>query len=1029
MAASIENHRRFRNLMNEVRSARDTTEQGRRFEAVSDYALRNSMEHRADIATIERWEVWAKRTHPEWTAQSRQDNGVDRIITTHDGKIWAVQNKGYQRGSSARHGDVTNFKLQADLAKADLLIWVTSGDGLSDKSRKILSDAGVDILVHDEEWLRSAAIYPETIAELSTRTPEPPPPPHVLREDQKEAVTAIVRTLAGEHSCQYISACGTGKTVTSYGVHVALESQATVFFVPTLGLMKQSIESWTRQAGPGGLDIIAVCSDEEVVHAGLNNDKDTEAVKPESLGRLWYRTAERFAAGVLHTTGTRPLVVFCTYQSAHVVIDAQHDHDVKPFDLAINDEAHNLAGSGAFGEAVLAKDDGRRRLKSGKRVYMTATPKVIDKSLRGKTTADSMDKDSKVFGPRAYTMTFGKAIDLGLLAPYQVYILSVPDEQMKTAIERNRTVVSTEFRSDAKMLASAIAVERAIESFGDRLFVSYHNRVSDARKFTELVSERGRVKYAETIYGKQKSDARSDIVDRFLDEPSSALISNVRCLNEGVDFQALNAIVFVDPKEGLSTIVQSVGRVLRTSEGKECGRIIIPIPVSADEAAELTDLSDIAAVSEKVRKDSRWGTVFHVLQALAEHDTVLQENISRIARDGFVVSHHGVGLRDFTGAGGSRVTFATVDGIGGLDDEYIERMSRTLAVCAVGKMKWMVSFGEFTRWVSAHGTWPSTIAADLAEKRLGQWLSGQRKAARKGTMEAGRRERLDADTPGWNSTLDDAWDANADELVAFRAAHGTWPSMIAADPDEKRLGVWLGTQRTAARKDTLEAVRQERLDTDAPGWNSTRDDTWDIRAGELVAFRAAHGTWPSMKAADLDERRLGQWLGSQRTDARKDTLEEGRRERLDTDTPGWNNTFDDIWDANADELVAFRAAHGTWPGMTAADLAEKRLGKWLGNQRQAARKDTLEAGRRERLDADAPGWNSTLADVWDANADELVAFRAAHGTWPSKWAADPAEKRLGKWLGHQRTDARKGTLEAGRRERLDADAPGWLPRA
>ena len=64
------------------------------------------------------------------------------------------------------------------------------------------------------------------------------------------------------------------------------------------------------------------------------------------------------------------------------------------------------------------------------------------------------------------------------------------------------------------------------------------------------------------------------------------LLSNARCLSEGVDVPALDGVAFIDPRSSEIDIIQSVGRAIRLSENKTTGTIVIPVFVEQTEDAE-----------------------------------------------------------------------------------------------------------------------------------------------------------------------------------------------------------------------------------------------------------------------------------------------------------------------------------------------------------------------------------------------------------------------------------------------------------
>lgn len=135
----------------------------------------------------------------------------------------------------------------------------------------------------------------------------------------------------------------------------------------------------------------------------------------------------------------------------------------------------------------------------------------------------------------------------------------------------------------------------------------------------------------------------------------------------------------------------------------------------------------------------------------------------------------------------------------------------------------------------------------------------------------------------------------------------------------------------------------------------TLDDRWNTSAAALHTFTTEQGRWPYRNSAEPSEVRLNVWLATQRRAHRAtpSTLKPWRRARLDLVAAGWDRTFVDRWETNADQLGMFRLAEHRWPYPFSDDVTERQLGVWHVNQRALA-----SPARAMHLDAHAPGWNS-----------------------------------------------------------------------
>ena len=609
---------------------------GNAFELVSDYALRRSVDFGHEIATIERFETWA---HRNGEVKAR-DLGVDRIITTHNGELWAVQNKGYAAGSTVSHEDMSKFILAAKtIVGVTRLLLITSGPGLTANAAKINRESDSRVVVLSRQWLEAAAEYPTTYKELRELLLDPAqiPEPFILRPDQHDAVHNVTRHLQNSPEVQCIMACGTGKTVLSEAIAKAVGAKVIVFFVPSLGLMRQTIRSWRRQTGIGGMNAIAVCSDDTV---GRNTD-DAMILSDDDIPCEVLRDPKSIAEYIKAHTGpdqTKPVVVFCTYHSELLVVNAQHKFGAPRFDLAFCDEAHFLVGTkrdgGRIGEFVKRKNDGKRRLKAQYRVYATATPRLLSQraqqmiKTQGVIPMDSMDSGSPVFGPVAHTLTFGEAITLGILANYTISVVAVSEQQYADFINNRAYVEANESGQilDAQTFASIEALKLAYRN-GDKRIISYSNRVASARTLAELIDADPDLPGADVIWGELPANQRDARVNK-ISRPEGHVLTNVRCLNEGIDIPTLDAIMFSDPKTSPIDIAQGVGRVLRSAPGKIRGHIIIPVAIPAKDW-ETGTLSDEER-DEAVTGPNPYKNVFEVLNAMSSHDETIRHILTAL---------------------------------------------------------------------------------------------------------------------------------------------------------------------------------------------------------------------------------------------------------------------------------------------------------------------------------------------------------------------------------------------------------------
>ena len=96
-------------------------------------------------------------------------------------------------------------------------------------------------------------------------------------------------------------------------------------------------------------------------------------------------------------------------------------------------------------------------------------------------------------------------------------------------------------------------------------------------------------------------------------------MSNARCLTEGIDVPALDAILFLHPRKSDIDVVQAVGRVMRRAEGKEFGYIILPIAQAPQ------------ATAQESVSNSAYKAVWQVINAISAHDDRFEAQINQLA--------------------------------------------------------------------------------------------------------------------------------------------------------------------------------------------------------------------------------------------------------------------------------------------------------------------------------------------------------------------------------------------------------------
>lgn len=635
-----------------------TREKGDRLERFAKRFFQTAMPY-ADLFD----QVWL---WSEWPDRWGSDIGID-LVAREAGtdRYWAIQCKFYAPvqtlpkegveaflAASGRHF-TTN---EGELRRFDERLIVSTTNRWSSQARRIIEnqEPRVNVLGVEQfdesniDWRRFYWDRPETL---------PTGPLKSLRNHQKEALDAVVDGLSEADRGQMIMACGTGKTFTALRIaenqRLVPDGGSVLVLVPSLALVGQTLREWAAQT-ERGFHAFTVCSDQQV-------SKDNDDITTRDLAYPATTDpavlADRVAA-VTAAEPNKPTVVLSTYQSVQAVCDAQSRHGLDRFDLVICDEAHrtagiSLSGQGVTQESEFTKPLSERFLAARKRLFMTATPRIYaaqsqDKADEAGATLYSMD-DPVFFGEVLYQLNFGEAVDRGLLSDYRVLIVAVDSGILgETANSYNstyrlddRTGISAEFatrligtwkgltKQDAVTLDDAGNEIPLAEDTGPmRRAVAFTNSIKSSKEIRDTLQALVGHVYEESggelpggmhcnirhVDGSMHAGMRHESLQWLRGEPEEGecrVLTNARCLSEGVDVPALDGVVFFDTRDSVVEIAQSVGRVMRKAPGKEYGYIVLPVEIPREET------SDYARFIER---DNRFKGIWKVLRSLRAHD-------------------------------------------------------------------------------------------------------------------------------------------------------------------------------------------------------------------------------------------------------------------------------------------------------------------------------------------------------------------------------------------------------------------------
>jgi predicted helicase len=478
--------------------------------------------------------------------------GIDGIFQTRTGTLVPYQVKFRTQRAYLTYTEIAPFLGLTERA-TDRIVFTNSNELAEDvKNRDAMRTVrGIDFDDLTEDDFKAITGW---LTEQPVAIPKLTP---FDRPYQIEALTRIGETLAKSDRAHVVMACGTGKTLVALWAAEALKPKTVLVLLPSLTLLQQTLDEWSRHNSWGrDFTYLCVCSDPTVTARDTNDPIHLDATDLEFRVDTSPDEVRRF----IERETQAVKVVFSTYHSSPVVSGGVRG--LPPFDVAIFDEAHKTTGpqGGLFAHSL--RDE---NFRIRKRLFFTATPRHYDirhRDKEGDFRIISMD-DEAIYGPRAYTLTFGSAARQGIICNYKVVISVVDGQEINEfALKYGITLVESDLVR-ARWVANQIAIERAVEKTDAKRVITFHSRVSNAEEFS-TDSARGIQQFLPKfsishVNGEQKSSERKQRIRSFRDAPK-ALITNARCLTEGIDVPAVDMVAFIDPRHSKIDIAQATGR-------------------------------------------------------------------------------------------------------------------------------------------------------------------------------------------------------------------------------------------------------------------------------------------------------------------------------------------------------------------------------------------------------------------------------------------------------------------------------------
>jgi superfamily II DNA or RNA helicase len=547
------------------------------------------------------------------------DQGIDLIARTKEGEYWAIQCK--YRDDSDRSLPWREISTFTGLAfgvcrgiSFGLICSTTERFTNVLKTQDKIGFCALDVWqgLDNDFFDRLRAVLQHKPAKIKPLKPRP----HQLiaiRDARKHFYAG------NERRGKLIMPCGTGKSLAAYWMAKKLGARRILVAVPSLALIRQTLKVWLREtmANRQEVEWICVCSDESAGRI----ERDDVAVLKQDLGVPCLTDPAEIAAWLKKARGTT--VVFTTYQSGAAIAKAAKISRFR-FDLGIMDEAHKTVGAKDKLFSHLLYD---KNLQMRRRIFMTAT----ERRYRGESDEILSMENPVIYGDTFHLLPFKRALEYKpqILSDYKIVTILVSRTEVAELIRKNVFLWPDKGRWDreveAEMLAALVALRKAMKKYPIRHAVSFHSSIRRAEMFkahndafNRAFQSYGKVENFH-VSGITPTGTRARIVKEFA-ETKRGLITNARCLTEGVDVPDIDCVLFADPRRSAVDIVQAVGRALRPAKNKKMGYVIVPI------------LHDAKAKTKDILESEDFQEVLTTLRALASNDDRIIEYFRAISQ-------------------------------------------------------------------------------------------------------------------------------------------------------------------------------------------------------------------------------------------------------------------------------------------------------------------------------------------------------------------------------------------------------------
>ena len=912
----------------------------------------------------------------------RDTKGIDGVYEDAAGNLIPYQAKYRTDKDTLSYTEVSSFLGITEKSLKDRVIFTNARDLASDISnRKGLRTvrAAQFHALEEEDFRRINAWLSHKKTEFKRWLPQP---------HQKEAVKKITAELQQASRTTAVMACGTGKTLVALWAAEAQKPKTVLVLVPSLALLSQTLPDWCKQSKWGDrFRYLCVCSDASVNQSANNDDYELKQSDLEFTVTTDAKQVENFLAA--NQSGVN--VIFSTYQSAEVVARGLKGRAI---DFGVFDEAHKTTGPK---EGLFAFGLSDKNILIKKRLFLTATPRHYDLRKRDKDgdfITISMS-DEKVYGRVSYRLSFSAAVAAGIIVPYKVIISVSLNKDLDDEMLRTGSTLVRKNAIQAKWVANQIALKRAIKKTAASKIITFHSRVKLAEEFAgagaQGFSEHVKGFNVFHVNGGQSAADRKATLESFKTAPRG-LVSNARCLTEGVDVPSVDMVAFVDPRKSKIDIAQAAGRAMRQSKAtnKKLGFIVVPLFIEQKKGETEADALARTGFDE----------VAMVLAAMLENDDDLVDLIRE--------------MQEAKGRGDKfnpKRLHEKIEVLGPVID--LGQLRRSIDIEIVDRlgMAWDYWYGLLEKFKLREGNTSPNPQHQEDGLNLGRWVVHQRQI--KSSLSPDQIKRLNSLGFTWDPFAEQ-WEQNFAVLQRFRKRKGHCRVVLKHIENGIRLGAWVGKQRS--KKDFLTPDQLKRLNSLGFSWDPF-DERWGESFAALQKFHKREGHCRVASKHHENGLNLGHWVSHQRTN--KSYLMPSQLKRLNSLGFSWN-PIDERWEQAFAALQNFCAREGHCRVTRGYKIDKLNLGIWVKGQRR--NKASLAADQLKRLNSLGFVWDPTN-EQWEKNFSALQKFRKREGHCRVASKHQEDGLNLGTWVVNHRLNIVSPTPD--QKKRLNSLGFSW----